>query len=265
MNLLRAARLIKLPYYVALLGLGSLMAVWDGHGVAVGRWMELLGWFLLLYEAQVWLNDGVDAPHDPRDAPTWIRLGLSPTVLIGMAGVGTAVAVGGVWGRFPEARPFFAGVALLGWLYHFPVYPLKRVWPLSLALLAGMGTLVILAGYGIAAPVPARALKVAGEIGVCLFLVFGNKDRKDREGLWGFLSDPAARMIQAGLTLMAFLLPPLWWGGGVGYAVIGMGLGVLAAWLSLRDPYREGAFWAVFFLYALPTLEVLHRYWMRGV
>ncbi len=261
MTLIRAARLVKLPYYIALLGLGSLMARWQGLEVPPERWLEMLFWFFLLYEAQVFLNDGVDAPREAPGAITWARLGLPRAILVSLGLGGTAAVTGLVAMKFPEVAPWVGQVALLGLLYHFPPFPLKRVWPIGLLLLAGIGVGVILAGFSLSGVhPPAEILKTALEIGICLFLVFGNKDRKDREGLWAFLSDPAARSLQAALTFFAFLLPPLFWGGGVTYALLGGGLGVLGAGLTLQPTYRESLFWLLFFAYAFPTLPVLQRH-----
>ena len=261
MILIRAARLGKLPYYIALLGLGSLMARWQGLAVTPGRWLELLGWLFLLYEAQVFLNDGVDAPRETPEAITWARLGLPRGFLLLVGLCGTAGVAGAVALKHPEAAPWVGQIALLGLLYHFPPYPLKRVWPVGLLLLSGIGVGVILAGFSVSGAPPSPGVRrTALEIGICLFLVFGNKDRKDREGLWAFLSDPAARSLQAALTFLAFLLPPLFWGGEATYALLGGVLGVLGASLTFQPVYRESLFWLLFFAYAFPTLPVLQRH-----
>ncbi len=265
MTLLQAARLVKFPYYAAILALGSLMAKWQGHAVAPGLWLETFVWIFLLFEAQVFLNDGVDAPRDAPGAVTWTRLGLPRSFLILLGLVGTAGVAGVVALRHPELAPWVGQIALLGLLYHFPPYPLKRVWPVGLLLLAGIGVGVILTGFSVSgAKPPPEVRRTALEIGLCLFLVFGNKDRKDREGLWAFLADPAARGVQAILTFLAFLLPPLFWGGGAAYAAIGAGLGGLAVALTLQPAYRESLFWLVFFAYAFPTLPVLQRHLGSG-
>jgi len=261
MTLLQAARLGKLPYYIALLGLGSLMARWQGYAIRPEAWFEMLGWLILLFEAQVFLNDGVDARREAPGAVTWARLGLPRRLLMLLGLFGTAAVTGAVALFHPEWIPWVGQIALLGLLYHFPPFPLKRVWPVGLLLLAGIGVGVILAGYAVSGThPPPKVRQTALEIGICLFLVFGNKDRKDGEGLWAFLSDPAARRLQAVLTFLAFLLPTLFWGGGVTYALVGCGLGVLGVALTLQPTYRESLFWLLFFAYALPTLPVLQRH-----
>lgn len=266
LTLFQAARLLKLPYYVALLGLGSLMARWEGHDVDVLRWLAVLGWFVVLYESFVFLNDGVDARRDPPTAHTWVRLGFSPRTLFELSALGILVSEAWLGFFFRDVLVLGNVVVVLGLLYHLPPSkPLKRIWPVGLLLLAGIGVGVILAGYGISGAWPSpRAIKVALEIGVCLFLVFGNKDRKDGEGLWALLPDSTARKVQAIFTFLAFLLPPVFWGGGVGYGLLAFVLGLFALGLSLRDPYRESLFWLLFFLYAVPTLLVLRHHVAGG-
>ncbi|MCF6191680.1 MAG: UbiA family prenyltransferase [Candidatus Hydrothermae bacterium] len=276
---LRALRPGKLPFYWSLYALGVLAVHWMQGAVRILPVIGMLLAATLLYEAQVFLNDYVDREVDRiLDKPTWIRVGLAAETLPWMAGllILLALALGNLSaGGYGIGG--LTGLLLLGVLYHLPCCPLKRLWPFSLMLIAALGTgafaLGLLAASGSLSGLHAVPGRWWAMLFLSFFLVLGNKDRPDvlserrhrSASLFTLFPGAAGRRLNALLTFLGFLMPPLWlWPVPLWYAVWAGILGGTAVILALREPYREDLFWGVYFLYAVPTLWIFRMVLLRG-
>ncbi len=276
---IRVLRPGKLPFYWSLYGLGVLSARWLGAAENKAAVLGVLLSATLLYEAQVFLNDYVDREVDQNlDKPTWIRAGVPPPMLLPMALGGTLLAcfLAWFWAGWAGVEAL-AALLLLGAAYHLPVYPLKRVWPFSIALIACLGLGAFALGIIAATGSPEMLQQIPPRWWIMLFLSFflvlGNKDRPDassetryrQASLFTLFPGSTGLRFNAFLTFLGFLMPPLWlWPVPWIYLIWALILGTAAVMLSLHEPYREDLFWMVYFLYAVPTLWIFRAFLLRG-